>query len=187
MRDMLKPALVLFVAALVTSLILCVMQAVTKDIVAANEEKVRLEAMREVLPFAGEFSEAVETGEVSGVVSLADCLAPDGAVLGTALTVVVKGYGGDMTILVGTDGQNAVTGVRLLSHTETPGLGTNAEKDVFLSQYTGKTGALSVSRTSPCDNEIQAITSATITSRAVTEGVNAALAFNAARQAGGAQ
>ena len=189
MRDMLKPALVLFIAALATALILCAMQVMTKDVVAANAEKARLEAMQEVLPnaSAGAFADTVDTGDTSGVVSYADCLAPDGTVLGAALTAVVKGYGGDMTILVGVDEQNAVTGVRILSHTETPGLGANAEKDSFLSQYIAKTGVLSVSRTSPRGNEIQAITSATITSRAVTEGVNAALSFNAARQAGGAQ
>jgi len=187
MRDMLKPAVVLFIAALVTSLILCLMQNVTKDIIAANAEQARLEAMQEVLPFAGTFAEMIETNEVSGVVSYADCFALDGTLLGTALTVAVRGYGGAMQILVGVDGQNAVTGVRLLSHSETPGLGTNAEKDSFLSQYIAKTGVLSVTRTSPRGNEIQAITSATITSRAVTEGVNAALAFNAVRQAGGTQ
>ena len=75
--------------------------------------------------------------------------------------------------------QGKVTGISIISHTETPGLGAvagadNAKGDQFRDQFVGLSGELAVSMDG---GTIDSITSATITSRAVTEGVNAALSY----------
>ena len=75
-----------------------------------------------------------------------------------------------MVVGVGTDG--TVTGVSISSMSETSGLGANASKESFRSQFVGKSGVLAVSKDG---GEIDALTGATITSRAVTSGVNTAL------------
>ena len=72
------------------------------------------------------------------------------------------------------------TGIKILSHTETPGLGANAPKPQFSGQYKDKPieNKLEVVKVAPTkDNEIQAITGSTITSKAVTLGVNDAIDF----------
>ena len=81
---------------------------------------------------------------------------------------------GDIDIMTGVDAEGKVTGIRILSIEETPGLGMNAKKDSFRQQYVGKSGELAVNKDG---GEIVAITSATVTSRAVTKAVNQALAL----------
>jgi len=89
-----------------------------------------------------------------------------------------KGYGGAITTLAGFDlASGKITAVKVLSQTETPGLGAKAKDPAFQNRYKGKDSAtaLEVSKTPPTkDNQIQAITASTITSKAVTKGVNAA-------------
>ena len=80
--------------------------------------------------------------------------------------------------MTGLDEDGKITGLQILSIDETPGLGMNAKKESWLSQFTGKSGTLSVVKGSASESEqIQAITSATITSKAVTSAVNSAVGF----------
>ena len=97
--------------------------------------------------------------------------------MGYVFTTAAKGYGGDVEIMTGVDAEGKITGISILSIEETPGLGMNAKKDSFKDQYKGKSGELAVNKDG---GEIVAITSATITSRAVTSAVNQALALYAA-------
>lgn len=94
---------------------------------------------------------------------------------GYVFTTVSKGYGGDITVMTGVDSDGAVTGIEFLTISETAGLGMNAQKDSFKQQFRGHAGKIGVSKNSPSENEIQALTGATITSRAVTSAVNEAL------------
>lgn len=97
---------------------------------------------------------------------------------GYAVEVTPSGFDGAITMMVGIcDGK--VTGISIISHTETPGLGAvaaadNAAGEAFREQFIGAEGDLAVTKDG---GTIDAITSATITSRAVTEGINAALAY----------
>ena len=88
--------------------------------------------------------------------------------------------------MIGLDTEGTVTKIAVLSaNNETPGLGQNIKKDTFLDQFIGKNGEISVVKTTPADNEIQAITSATISSSAVTRTVNAAIGYYNENLAGG--
>ena len=91
------------------------------------------------------------------------------------MQVAPGGFDGEVTMMVGiSDG--AITGISVISHTETPGLGAvaaaqNAKGEAFRGQFVGKTGVLVVG------DQIDAMSGATITSNAVVTGVNAALDY----------
>ena len=97
---------------------------------------------------------------------------------GYAFEVTPAGFDNTITMMVGVDNAGAVTGISVISHTETAGLGavaaaTTEAGNQFRSQVVGKTGSVSVTKDG---GESDAITGATITSRAICAGVNAALA-----------
>ena len=101
---------------------------------------------------------------------------------GYAVEVTPSGFDNTITMMVGVDNAGAVTGISIIDHSETAGLGavaaaTTAAGESFRGQFKGMTGSVSVSKDG---GQVDAITSATITSRAVCSGVNAALAVVAA-------
>ena len=101
---------------------------------------------------------------------------------GYAVEVTPSGFDNTITMMVGVDNAGAVTGISIIDHSETAGLGavaaaTTAAGEAFRAQFQGMTGSVSVSKDG---GQVDAITSATITSRAVCSGVNAALAVVAA-------
>ena len=90
-----------------------------------------------------------------------------------------SGYGGAVSVMTGIDSEGSVTGVVILAHEETPGLGANAEKEDFLQQYqqAAPDGGFEVIKyQTPQEGQVEAITGATITTRAVTDAVNQAIA-----------
>ena len=97
---------------------------------------------------------------------------------GYAVEVTPSGFDNTITMMVGVDNAGAVTGISVIDHSETAGLGavaaaTTAAGEAFRAQFKGLSGSVSVSKDG---GQVDAITSATITSRAVCSGVNAALA-----------
>jgi len=106
----------------------------------------------------------------------------DGSPAGIVATVAPYGYGGPVTTMIGVGSDGEVKAVRILSQTETPGLGTKVTKDKFL---TGFIGARTTDETLAVNKDggrIAAVAGATISSRAVTKAVNIALAL--AKRAG---
>jgi len=97
--------------------------------------------------------------------------------LGYVIEAASNGYGGAVVVLTGIDETGAVVKVKIGSHSETPGLGANADSDAFTDQYMAKSGHIGVAKQNPGPNDIQAITSSTITSNAVTTAVNASLDY----------
>ncbi len=163
----LKLALTLLVISAVVSGLLGLTNYVTKDKIAAINADKTSASMKEVLP-ADSYTELEYSGSQTNVAAVYQA---DGQ--GYVIEVTPSGFGGtiDMVVGIGTDG--TVTGVSIISMSETSGLGANASKESFRSQFVGKSGELAVSKDG---GEIDALTGATITSRAVTNGVNTALA-----------
>ncbi len=102
----------------------------------------------------------------------------EGIVVGWCLSLSGKGYGGDVDLLVGLDSDEKITGVKVLEHKETPGLGSKIsdvkygqKESAFLSQFKGKVAEDIVLVKGDSEDNIQAITGATISSRAVTDAV----------------
>ena len=90
---------------------------------------------------------------------------------GQVVLVSPRGYSGPIEMMIGIDKKGKVTGVKVLNHRETPGLGANIVKPSFLNQFIGK----SLKDTIEPKKDIDAITGATISSRAVCSGVREAL------------
>lgn len=181
-KEILIPTLVLFLIALISTLLLGLVNNVTKDRIAAEQAASEAEARESVFTQAANFDEKTIDGQTYYVAK-----DKSGNVLGYVFNTSNKGYGGQVTATVGVDINGKVTGVVPgdLSN-ETPGLGQTATKPSFLKQFVGKSGTLSVVKNGPKDNEIQALTSATITSTAVTNDVNNATELYAkVVQAGG--
>ena len=97
---------------------------------------------------------------------------------GYAVKVNPSGFNGTVSMMVGVDNSGSVLGISIISQTETAGLGAVSAADTsageaFRGQFAGMSGSVSVSKDG---GQVDAITGATITSRAVCTGVNAALA-----------
>ena len=161
----------LLICAIVAA-VLAGVNAITKDRIAAIQEQKTQDAIAEVLPNVTGLEELVLTGD-TGIVSTV--YAAEG---GYAVEVTPAGFSGEITMMVGTvDGQ--VTGISVIKHSETPSLGAEAaasssKGQTFREQFAGLSGLLEVDKDG---GEIDSLTIATITSRAVTAGVNAALEF----------
>lgn len=160
--DFLKPFLVLVIICIVASALLAATNAMTADVIAANEKAAMEATRREVLPGSESFEE-IATEEIAGV----DSICKESTGLGYVITARSKGYGGDVVVTVGIDANGQIVGVKANVSTETQGVGTKAAKAEYLAQYMGD----------PANAEnAELITSATFSSTAVKTSVNAAIA-----------
>jgi len=191
MKNILTITIKLLIITIIAGIVLGVVNAITKEPIAEQAIKEATEARQAVFPEAASFEELdVEIPEEYAIITgVYKALDDQGNDIGITAAVVTKGFnaGLNMTIGVGADG--TIKGVMLGSHNETPGLGAKATEPKFQSQYTGKPydEALNVVKSVPSsDYDIQAITSATITSNAVTQAANTVTAFYK-QMAGGAQ
>lgn len=174
MRDICKIALRLTILMVIAGLCLGAAYTVTKDPIARQEAEQKEMARKAVLEEAV-FFEEVQLTDGGNVQECYRGLDAAGNPCGYAMSVTAKGFGGDIQLTVGVK-DGVVTGVRIGTHSETPGLGARAAEEKFYGQFTGKSGTLSVIKTGEAgDSEINAITAATITSTAVTNAVNEAL------------
>ena len=174
--NIIKTAVILFLITGIAALILAVVNNFTAPIIAENSAKKQAAAMQNVLKDA-EFSEEnlaenVDDPDISEIYKAQK----DGSAAGYVVMVNPNGYNGAISMVVGIDAEGKVSGIDIISQSETAGLGANCVKDEFKDQFVGKSGEISVVKNDQKDNEIDAITSATITSKAVTSGVNKALA-----------
>ncbi len=174
--NIIKTAVILFLITGIAALILAVVNNFTAPIIAENSAKKQAAAMQNVLKDAefseGNLAENVDDPDISEIYKAQK----DGSAAGYVVMVNPNGYNGAISMVVGIDAEGKVSGIDIISQSETAGLGANCVKDEFKDQFVGKSGEISVVKNDPKDNEIDAITSATITSKAVTSGVNKALA-----------
>lgn len=182
-KEILKISVTLFLITAIAALLLAVVNNKTAPLIAANDEKKIQDALKLVMPEADSFdktepnaaAQAAESKYESDVVELYTAK-KDGSAVGICAIVETKGYSTGLRSAVGV-GKDGVTGVEIISHQETPGLGANAEKEEFLSQYIGKSGEISVVKTGADEHEINAISGATMTSRGVTRAVDTVTAI----------
>lgn len=202
MKTIIKNTVILFAITLVAGLGLGFVYNVTSDARAEQEERTKLSAYESVMPgmkdfesvkMDGDCAKFIEdtvkenekannistikpfNGTVDEVVLAKD---KDGNDLGYIVTITDKeAYDGSLQMTVGVAEDGTVKGISFLSLSETPGLGMKADEDSFKAQFKDKKVNYFVYEKSGAseDNEIQAISSATITSNAVTHGVNAAI------------
>ena len=162
--------IVLFLISAIVALCLGLVNYITADRIEAIKAEKTAAAMAEVMPGGYEF-QAVTAEWADPVVSAYAALS--GAdTQGYVVEVVIAGSQGDIDMLVGVDLEGCVTGVAIVDMQETAGLGDKAADADWRSQFVGASGQVAVTKDG---GTIDAITGATVTSRAVANGVNAAL------------
>ena len=168
----LRISLTLLLITAVVALALAGVNSITKDRIAAIQAEKTQKAIEQVLP--GGYDRTIT--EFEDETGLVQTIYASGK--GYAVEVTPSGFDNTITMMVGVDMEGKVLGISVISHSETKGLGEvaaaqSAKGEAFRGQFVGQSGELAVSKDG---GTIEAITGATITSRAVTAGVNAALA-----------
>ena len=174
-EGILRLTIVLFLVSAITALVLGLVNHVTADRIEAINSENKASAMQEVLP-ADEYLPVKYEGDDKNVADIYQAVSGD--TLGYVVQVTSSGFGGDVEMMVGVDFNGSVTGISIISHSETSGLGAVAASNTsagesFRGQFAGQSGELAVTKDG---GTIDALTGATVTSRAVTAGVNAAVA-----------
>ena len=191
MKKILKDAFALLMITLVAGILLGFVYSITKEPIAQQEQLTKERSCQEVFADAATFENdtddlvaAAAAMKAAGyeVQTLSEILVAkdaSGSTLGYVLSLVdPEGYGGDISFMMGIRLDGTLNGISILSIGETAGLGMNADTDAFKSQFANKkVEKFTFTKTgSTSDSEIDALSGATITTTAMTNGVNAGLA-----------
>lgn len=199
-KNLLKDILVFVVITVAASLSLAMVNSITKDPIARQNEKIIQDSYRSVFKEGQNFDNNKQINQLvknfpNVIKDKKYNFGENGIVIDDVLVVtndkkelighVVKvttedGYGGDITLVVGIDTNNEITGIEVLSIDETVGLGMNAKNDNFKNQYYYKSVTdFKITKTGKQnEDEIDALSGATITSSAFNNAINGALAIN---------
>lgn len=176
MSEIKKLILTLAIICFASALGIALVHQLTEERIAAARLEFELRAVREVIALDDVdipvIIEKKEFAEVPVYRAIAGDIEPP--VLGVAVKGWGRGYAGPVEVIVGIDSKGIITEIEILNHRETPGLGTRIAENFFLNKFKGKQlgDEIKIKRDG---GDIDAITGATISSRAVSEGVEAAL------------
>ena len=171
-KSVIIPTVVLLVICLVIPFALSLTNAVTKDKIADLEKEKRETAMSGLIE-ADAYEQKTYQDDFTYTVAI-----KDGSVVGYIFETSKKGYGDQVSVMTAVNPDGTVKAIEILDVSgETPGLGQNAKKEEFYSQYAGKGADVDLVKNGADEkkNQVDAVTGATITSRAVTGAVNEAL------------
>ncbi len=178
----LRIILCLAVICTVCAALLGATYVLTSDPIAQNEAQAIDSILTELFGESAEFqllSDLPENQDVQSVYLVSD---ENGQEAGYAIRVLTRGFSDDIDLIVGFDPQGAICGIEIVSLSETAGLGSLVGEDAHLNQYLGKSGQLTLKE------DIDAISGATKSSKALIAGVNKATAcFDALNAERGAQ
>ena len=192
-NKIIKDALALTLITLVAGVALGGVYEITQDPIARQEAQAKAEAYEQVFTDAAAFEEIEmddtliqtirdqldqEGYKAQSIEEVMRAEDQSGETLGYAFTVVTsEGYGGDIQFSMGVQNDGTLNGISILSIGETAGLGMNADTPAFKDQFVGKqVEKLQYTKNGATqDDEINAISGATVTTNAMTNGVNAGL------------
>ena len=192
-NKIIKDALALTLITLVAGVALGGVYEITKDPIAKQEAQAKAEAYEQVFTDAAAFEEVKmddtllqtirdqldqEGYKAQSIEEIMRAEDQSGEMLGYAFTVVTsEGYGGDIRFSMGVQNDGTLNGISILSIGETAGLGMNADTPAFKDQFVGKqVEKLQYTKNGATqDDEINAISGATVTTNAMTNGINAGL------------
>lgn len=192
-KKIVKDAMILFAFTVVLGLLLGIVNEITKEPIAKVNYEIEQNAYREVFKDADSF-EAVESftaKDAAKIIAKSEYTADeitdvnaakdkDGNILGYVINVTShEGSQADISLSVGIRMDGTLNGYSITSISETPGLGMLVKEKPFYSQFENKAEeSYNVVKSTPAvDNEIESVTGATISSRAVTNAVNASLVY----------
>jgi electron transport complex protein RnfG len=179
MKEIAKLGVILLIIGSVAAALLAMTYELTIDQILQQRLIKDQTARMEVFPGAETFEAAPEEvlNEIKSInPAIADVYQAmaAGEVKGYVIKTRPGGFGGSIDVVTGFNLEGEITGLRVGTHEETPGLGANITLPDFYTQFEGLNlnKKVGVNKVSPGDNEIQAIAGATISSQAVTDGVN---------------
>ena len=186
-KFILKVASTLTVIALVVAALLGVVNNVTKDKIAEQDAENTRIAMSAVAPEGSEFGDKMDISDAVAAAASAQGgkivemypMTNGGADAGYVVKVSASGSQGTITMMVGVDANKAITGISVISHSETSGIGTkvvgnepNSAGEPVLDQFIGMSGSGSL----VVGKNVIAVSGATVSTKGITMGANAALA-----------
>jgi len=181
MRDIIKLAVFLLVTSGIAGLGVGYVNTLTNPLIEKQILKAKIASFKEVYPLSDEVKDETASylkPDKKSLLKEINMAYRKGVPAGVLYTVETKGYSGPITLLAGFDiATGKLTAIKILSQSETPGLGAKSKDKFFQERFREKNSAtpLEVTKQAPVkENQIQAITASTITSKAVTKGVNAA-------------
>lgn len=181
MREILKLSVFLLIVSGIAGASLSYVNSLAGPLIETQILQNKLDSFKEVYPPGEKVENETATylqDPHDPVVKEVNIAYRNGVAAGVIYAVETKGYSGPISLLAGFDIATAkITAIKVLSQRETPGLGAKATDSKFRDRYNDKKTdvPLEVIKTAPVkENQIQAITASTITSKAVTKGVNAA-------------
>lgn len=197
MKNIIKNTAVLVAITLTAALCLSIVNAVTKDTISKAEEKERMDSFYSVMPDANEFKElSTEVSEWNknreggaDIVSAYEAYNADGNYIGIVISSLShNGYGGDITLSIGVS-EGKITGMKVTSMSETSGLGAECQNESWQAQFAGKdvSPLVYTKKGAEAPDEIDALTGATITTKAVLEAVNEGFEFGLANSNNGTE
>ena len=199
-NTILKDTLALVLITLVAGAALGGVYTITADPIAHQNQLAKDEAYKAVFADADTFEVIIdqedaqleayldENGYPAQTINeVVQAMDSSGSPLGYAFTVTTsEGYGGDIQFAMGVKDDQTLNGISILSISETAGLGMKADTDEFKGQFADKNveAFQSTKNGASADNEIDALSGATITTNAVVNGVNAGLCAFAYQKGG---
>ena len=172
---------VLLLITMCVAALLSLVNAITKDTITENEAKKTSEAIKQLFPtatspVATDTKTALDDDSFVALYKVKD----GESEIGYYAEVAPTGFKGKITMLVGMDNDGKVCGIQILSHGETVGIGDKIENPDFLARLTGKSGSVTYKKgAGGSGSEIDGISGATYSSKAVIAGTNTALkAYN---------
>lgn len=181
MKETIKLGITLLLITAISGAVLAVTNSFTGPIIEEIRREASFSALREIFPDAEDF-QPLEEDELADIMAKNEVVreinqALDGdAVVGYAFKVVTGGYGGDVATMVGIHADGTIAGIKVVENSETPNLGTKIEDKSFTDSFKEKAtdSELMYVDNPSADNEVQAISGATVSTKAVVKGVNGA-------------
>ncbi len=176
MNDMLRMGFFLFVVSAIAGVLLAVTESQTAPKILENKLRQLEQARAEVLPQARQFKEVKPQNPAEGLEYTAG-FAENGELAGIVVNVAPKGYGGPIEMVLGLKSDGSISGVKILSQKETPGLGTKLADEVFMTPFKKllETKPQPVFLVKQDGGDVDGITAATISSRAFCAGIRDAM------------
>lgn len=175
-NDILRLGVILFIITAVAASLLGVVNQMTSPVIAAQIAQANNLARQNILTKADSF-EIIDQDFGPDIIEVYRGLSGSN-VVGYTIKTAPGGYSGEIETTTGITLDGVISGVSIGTMTETPGLGAKAQDEEFISQFDGKDASENIEvikNGQPANNQIVAISGATITSSAVTRGVNTSL------------
>lgn len=181
--DIIKSSVILLLITSIAAAMLAFVNGKTAPLIEKNTKEKQAQSLMAVASDAVEMQEAEITdvmeetaskysAELNSIYKSVNSI---GELAGYCAVVTVNGYDSGLQMAVGVDYDGKVSGVEIIASNETPGLGQNDSKPEFKEQFKGKQPEIEVVKSDASDNQINALSGATITSNAVVRGVNTVL------------